>query len=294
LGEYDLVYSYKDESNNSSVFLTRKVQIVDSTGPQLQLVGDQNITTEVGFSYTDQGAIWTDAIDGNGTISSIGTVNVQSPGTYLVNYFYTDQAGNAGQPLPLSRTVTVKDTLSPNIVFPQKEFPPFIIGQEIVITGIVAVDLFDGDITSSLQISYPAEFDANKTGSYLVNFSVTDSSGNLTSINKRIHILDAVSYSLISTESTSDEGWFSSNWLGSFYPIGGSWIYHLKLGWLNVRSGGTHGYWIWDSYQQIWWWTNTDTFPFIYLSEVKGWQYLDLQNNPVRVFNYNTSAWSIR
>ncbi|MFL2927326.1 MAG: immunoglobulin-like domain-containing protein [Opitutales bacterium] len=294
LGEYDLVYSYKDESNNSSVSLTRKVQIIDTTAPQLQLVGDQNITTEVGFSYTDQGAIWMDAIDGNGTISSIGTVNVQSPGVYLLNYFYTDQAGNAGQPLPLSRTVTVKDTLSPNIVFPQKEFTPFIIGQEIVFTDIVAVDLFDGDITSSLQISYPAEFDANKTGSYLVNFSVTDSSGNLTSINKRIHILDAVSHSLISTESTSDEGWFSSNWLGSFYPIGGSWIYHLKLGWLNIRSGGTDGYWIWDSYQQIWWWTNTDTFPFIYLSEVKGWQYLDLQNNPVRVYNYQTSAWSIR
>ena len=294
LGEYELVYSYKDESNNSSVSLTRKVQIVDTTGPQLQLVGDQNITTEVGFSYTDLGAIWTDAIDGNGIISSVGSVNVQFPGNYLLNYFYTDQAGNTGQPFPLSRTVTVKDTLSPNIVFPQKEFPPFIIGQEIVITGIVAVDLFDGDITSSLQISYPAGFDANKTGSYLVNFSVMDSSGNLTSINKRIHILDTISHSLISTEGTSEEGWFSSNWLGSFYPTGGSWIYHFKLGWLNISSGGTDGYWIWDSHQQIWWWTNTDTFPFIYLSEVKGWQYLDLQNNPVRVFNYKTSAWSIR
>ena len=128
----------------------------------------------------------------------------------------------------------------------------------------------------------------------MINFSVTDSSGNLNSVDKRIHILDTVTHSLVSTQDVAEDGWFTSNWLGSFYPTGGSWIYHLKLGWLNVMSGGTDGYWIWDSYQQIWWWTNTDTFPFIYLSEVKGWQYLDLQNNPVRVFNYKTSDWSIR
>jgi hypothetical protein len=294
LGEYELVYSYIDQSSNPSDSIIRKVQVVDTIGAQLQLVGDQNVTTEAGFPYVDQGATWVDAVDGNGTVSSIGSVNVQFQGIYLLTYSYTDQAGNVGQPFDLSRTVTVKDTKSPVIVFPQNEYPPILLGENIIFAGIDAFDLFDGNVTSSIQVTYPVGFDANKSGSYLVNFSVADNSGNITSVNKRIHILDAATHNLTSTLGASEEGWFSSSWLGSFYPTSGSWIYHLKLGWLNVRLGETDGYWIWDSHQQIWWWTNTDTFPFTYATEVKGWQYLDLQNNPVRVYNYQTSAWSIR
>ncbi|MFL2913994.1 MAG: immunoglobulin-like domain-containing protein [Opitutales bacterium] len=295
LGEYDLVYSYKDESNNSSVSITRKVQIVDTTAPQLQLVGNQNITTEVGFSYTDQGAIWTDAVDGNGTVFSIGSVNVQTLNTYLLRYSYTDQAGNAGQPFDLNRTVTVKDTLSPTIVFPQKEYSPFLLGQDINFSDVIAVDLFDGNLTSDLQISYPPDFDENKSGSYLINFSVADSSGNLRSVDKRIHILNAATHSLISTNDVAEEGWFTSNWLGSFYPTGGSWIYHLKLGWLNVMSGGTDGYWMWDFHFQSWWWTAPSVFPYYYLEGENGrWHYLELDLPVIQYYDFNSQQWKSR
>ena len=293
-GSYELTYIYTDESNNSSDPIIRKVHVVDVTPPQLQLIGDQNVSSEAGFDYQDQGATWIDAVDGNGTVSSVGSVNVQFPGIYTHNYFYTDQAGNVGLPFPLTRLVTVEDTKSPTFVFPQQGLSPFFLGQEIVFPEVIAIDLFDGNLTSEIQISYPPGFDENKTGSYLLTFSVSDSSGNLNSIEKRIQILDTVTYSLVSAQKFSEDGWLSSNWLGSFYPTGGSWIFHVKLGWLNLQAGGTSGYWFWDPTLGIWWWTSIDTFPFIYLSEDKGWQYLDLQNNPVRVYNYQTSTWSLR
>jgi hypothetical protein len=294
-GDYDLVYHYKDQSNNLSPSIIRKIKVVDTTAPQLLLVGDENVTTEVGFSYEDQGATWTDSVDGNGTVFSIGSVNVQFPETYILNYFFTDQAGNQGTPLPLSRNVTVSDSLSPTIVFPQKEYSPFLLGEDINFTDVIAVDLFDGNITSDLQISYPPEFDENKTGSYVINFSVTDRSGNLKSVDKRIHILDTATHSLVSTQDVAQDGWFSSNWLGSFYPTGGSWIYHLKLGWLNVMPGGTDGYWMWDFHFQSWWWTAPSVFPYYYLEGENGeWHYLELDLPVIQYYDFNSQQWKSR
>ena len=46
----------------------------------------------------DQGAVWTDLVDGNGTADANGTVNENVPGTYLITYTFTDSSGNQGNP----------------------------------------------------------------------------------------------------------------------------------------------------------------------------------------------------
>jgi hypothetical protein len=69
------------------------------------LNGDGNITHEAGNAYNDANASWTDAVDGSGTISASGQVNTGTPGTYLLNYNYTDDAGNIAQ--TVTRTVEV-------------------------------------------------------------------------------------------------------------------------------------------------------------------------------------------
>ena len=43
-------------------------------------VGDTNVTHEAGSDYTDLGAIWSDAVDGNGTLTGVGEVDDQVPG----------------------------------------------------------------------------------------------------------------------------------------------------------------------------------------------------------------------
>ena len=187
-GIQHITYKYTDQSGNDSNTLTRVVEISDTTPPVLQLIGDANVTSEVGFSYQDQGATWTDLVDGNGTVQSTGTVNVQVPGDYILTYPYSDLAGN--QAIELNRTVHVRDTMSPTISFQQDEFPPFNLGDEISFPGVIAIDLYDGNVTSSITITYPVGFDANQTGTYQITFSATDSAGNVNTIQKNIQIVN--------------------------------------------------------------------------------------------------------
>ena len=46
-----------------------------------------------GIEYVDEGAEWTDLVDGNGTADANGTVNENMPGTYLITYTFTDSVG---------------------------------------------------------------------------------------------------------------------------------------------------------------------------------------------------------
>ena len=41
----------------------------------ITLIGDTNVTHEAGSDYTDLGATWSDAVDGNGTLTGVGEVD---------------------------------------------------------------------------------------------------------------------------------------------------------------------------------------------------------------------------
>ena len=86
---------------------------VDETAPLITLNGNSNITHEAGDLYVDANASWTDAVDGSGTLVATGQVNISTPGTYILSYNYTDEAGNAAQ--TVTRTVNVVDTTAPVI-----------------------------------------------------------------------------------------------------------------------------------------------------------------------------------
>ena len=86
---------------------------LDDTAPVITLNGDATVTHEGATAYTDEGADWTDTVDGSGTLSASGTVDASTVGTYILTYDYTDAAGNAA--VQVSRTVNVVDTTIPVI-----------------------------------------------------------------------------------------------------------------------------------------------------------------------------------
>ena len=63
-------------------------------------------TVELGSTYTDAGA----TADGGETVTTSGSVDVNTVGTYTISYSATDAAGNEGT---ATRTVTVVDTTAP-------------------------------------------------------------------------------------------------------------------------------------------------------------------------------------
>ena len=100
-----LSYSATDAAGNEGT-ATRTVTVVDTTAPVVTVTGDTSVTVELGSTYTDAGA----TADGGETVTTSGSVDVNTVGTYTISYSATDAAGNEGT---ATRTVTVVDTTAP-------------------------------------------------------------------------------------------------------------------------------------------------------------------------------------
>lgn len=106
-----IVYRIMEMSDPTPVWgaagtITIPAAVVDNEAPVITLTGDATINLSEGDSYTEQGATWTDNIDGSGAATVGGdTVDTATPGIYTVTYNYTDAAGNAAT--QVTRTVNV-------------------------------------------------------------------------------------------------------------------------------------------------------------------------------------------
>ncbi|NIP96143.1 MAG: DUF5011 domain-containing protein, partial [Akkermansiaceae bacterium] len=82
---------------NAATQLTRTVTVADTTAPVLTLVGEAELTLECGVdTYSEAGATASDACDPDVEVVIGGdTVDVATPGTYVVTYDATDASGNA-------------------------------------------------------------------------------------------------------------------------------------------------------------------------------------------------------
>lgn len=87
-------------------------KLADTQVPVVSLKGDSAVTIEVGGTYVDPGFSASDGMDGDLTqrVTTEGTVDVTTPGTYTLRYRVSDAAGNPSA--TLTRTVTV--ALAPN------------------------------------------------------------------------------------------------------------------------------------------------------------------------------------
>ena len=79
--------------------------MVDTTAPVITVDGENPATVELGATYTDAGA----TADGGETVTTSGTVDTSTVGTYTITYSATDAAGNTGT---ATRTVIVEKALS--------------------------------------------------------------------------------------------------------------------------------------------------------------------------------------
>lgn len=104
-------YTATDSSGNSASAV-QTITVIDSTLPTITLNGDSSVTVECHTSFTDPGASASDNCAG-ATVEVSGSVNINVPGTYTVNYTAKDAVGNTSA--PVTRTVVVVDTTPPVI-----------------------------------------------------------------------------------------------------------------------------------------------------------------------------------
>ena len=76
----------------------------DLSPPVITLSGEATVTLEAGTAYVDAGVTATDNIDDSVSVTTSGSVDSDTPGTYTLTYTATDAAGNTAT---ATRTVTV-------------------------------------------------------------------------------------------------------------------------------------------------------------------------------------------
>ena len=175
VGDYTVTYDVQDAAGNQATQVTRTVTIIDTTLPVLTILGDNPATVEMGDSYTDAGA----TSDGGEEVTTTGTVTTTTVGEYTLTYTATDAVGNIGT---ATRTVNVVDTTAPIITVIGEN--PTYIEKEAIYTDAGATSDGIEEVSSSVLVN------TNIVGSYTVNYSATDTSGNTGTATRTVIVED--------------------------------------------------------------------------------------------------------
>ena len=153
----------------------------DLEPPNIFLKGPSTININLGDSYTEQDARGYDLVDGEVPVVIYGDTvdDTSSPTTYTILNSAIDAAGNIGTN---SRTVAIIDNVPPVVTLNGSSPQQVLIDSTYTELNATALDNVDG----SLAVTVGGDtVDTSLSGSYIVTYSATDSSGN-TGTNSRI------------------------------------------------------------------------------------------------------------
>ncbi|WP_371188588.1 immunoglobulin-like domain-containing protein [Thalassotalea maritima] len=182
IGTYTITYSAVDAAGNVSSTI-RTVNVIDSLPPVITLVGDSVITVEYGSTFNDPGANAIDNVDNDITVTTMGTVDTFSVGTYTLTYTAEDSSGNITR---AQRTVHVVDTIAPVISILGEKDVTVTFSKEYIDEGATATDNVDGNIA----VTVSGEVDTYQLGWQTITYTATDSSGNSTTDYRNVQIID--------------------------------------------------------------------------------------------------------
>ena len=174
LGKYDVNVKFK------YLFITFKknyiVEVVDKEKPVISLVGNEIGIACPGKDYVDEGATASDNYDGDIT----DNIKVELGDNKLV-YSVSDSSGNTDK---IERSIEYKDVESPIIELKGNSTIYLYVGGSYNEEGYTANDNCDGDITDKVEVSY--DVNTSSTGTYKITYSVTDSNGNNTLVERTV------------------------------------------------------------------------------------------------------------
>ncbi len=185
LGSYTLTYTAKYSrphflgDKHASGSAPRKVQVVDTQLPQIQLLTKDGSFTLPGHAYEEEGFVATDNYDGDITAQ---VSRKETDGK--VYYTVQDSSGNVGTAV---REIFYDDPVPPELTLVGGETVDVVLGQTYTEAGFTALDNFDGDITAKVQVS--GTVDTNTLGEYILSYSVTDTYGNNTTVNRKVKVM---------------------------------------------------------------------------------------------------------
>ena len=213
-GTYSVTYNGTDEAGNAATAVQRTVTVVDTIKPVKTINGTSSVTVECHTSYSDAGATASDSCDSSVPVTTSGTVDVNTVGSYTLTYNATDDSGNAA--VPVTRTVNVVDTTAPTITLnsytpsmwpPNHKYTTFQLNQfvtgandscntslglsNVVIEKVTSDEIENGNgdgntfndiviAANCKSVQLRSEREGGGDGRvYIITFKVTDASGNV-------------------------------------------------------------------------------------------------------------------
>ena len=196
VGDYLVTYTGTDNKGNTAS-VTRTVSVVDTTLPEITLIGDDPLVLECPLPYTEPGADVVDICDASPVLTLTGSVDVQTVGLYTITYTAVDASDNT---TVAERTVEVVDTTSPVITL-VGDHPTYLeLGTPYPEAGATATDDCDQDLP---EVSASGSVDPSTAGTYEIAYDVSDASANTAETVTRavVVLLTPNSYGLIATNS---------------------------------------------------------------------------------------------
>jgi hypothetical protein len=191
LGTYIVTYNLTDDHGNATAEQTRTVNVIDVTGPEIVLLGDNPQIIEACTSYMELGATAIDPCSLEDFTSNLiidaSTVDTTVVGTYTVTYNAEDDL----TPMPnaaieVIRTIEVVDTTAPVITL-NGDNPQIIEAcTPYVELGVTIVDCS----TNSTSID-DTSIDTSVEGSYTVTYTVCDVYGNCSNISRTVDVVNS-------------------------------------------------------------------------------------------------------
>jgi len=196
IGETVVTWTTIDSSNNFSS-LTQLVSVIDTTAPEILLLGD--ITLEA--SSVDANIVNLDSP----IVSDIQdvTIYIIAPdvfpvGETTVTWTATDTSGNSAS---ATQTVTIVDTTKPGLSIPQDQT---VEASSLEGTLVEIGQAEAHDITGISSIVHDAP-DVFSLGSTLIAWTVTDNHDNITTAYQRITVVDTTTPTIISPQDIVTE-----------------------------------------------------------------------------------------
>lgn len=207
------------------------VYVIINNNVVFYLNGNSTYIVKVNSKYNDLGFV---AKAFNKDLQSLvnitGNVDTTKIGEYLISY----NLNFLGKNYYLDRKINVVDNQEPDIILNGDKEINIYIGDEYEELGASAFDNYDGDITNNIVIS--GTFDNNKIGEYILTYTVSDSSKNVSSVDRKI-IVKAREEKIKEGNDYSKNSNYDK--ISDYILLNG---YNVSIGYYNLITGKTYLY----------------------------------------------------
>ncbi|MGB1009783.1 MAG: DUF1800 family protein, partial [Thiolinea sp.] len=180
--------STRPDPETNSEGVTQLVDALpDTSAPVITINGDNPASVVQSSVYTDAGATATDNIDGTVAVTSSGSVNTNTVGSYTITYRATDAAGNTATAARVVNVVLAPDTTAPVITINGDNPLDVLQGSNYIDAGATATDAIDGNVT----VTVSGLVNTAELKQYVLTYTATDAAGNIATATRTVNVVAA-------------------------------------------------------------------------------------------------------